>query len=142
MSVHAVASGVVTRAPVVSVTKHDKPWVRLSIRAKMGEGDEYISVVSFAGDALEELRDVREGQHVAVEGRLEYQTYQAKDGTERRSLRLTATRAIALKASDSKARPRSPRASPAARPAPSLEPFGAEAGDLEGHLPPARHSLS
>jgi single-stranded DNA-binding protein len=142
MSINAIVSGTVSKASITATTKTGNPWVRLSMRVQLGELTEFVSVAAFAESAVDALRDVVEGQSLAVEGVLAIREWTATDGQPRRGLAIVVTRVMVLEATKPKARPRSPRASPATRPAPSLDPFDAEAGDLEGHLPPARYPFS
>lgn len=90
----------ISRANVISrqdlTTKANKPLVRFRIAVNPGRYDQnhqwqdgtsqFYDVTIF--DHTERYEGIQKGTHIAVDGRLELETYKAKDGTDRQSWRI------------------------------------------------------
>lgn len=92
--IHISRANVVSRQDIT--TKANKSMLRFRIAVNPGRYDQnhqwqdgvsqFYDVMIF--DHTERYEGIQKGTHIAVDGRLELETYKAKDGTDRQSWRI------------------------------------------------------
>lgn len=127
----ALCTGTVSQAPTRRSTAKGNTFATFSVKGQAGDGNGFVSVAVFDQDVVPTALALAEGDAVSVTGRLDLRTWQGRDGQERTGISITATKLVVL----TKPEPRRRKAASQSDRQP--EPFGAEAGDLDGHLPEA-----
>jgi single-stranded DNA-binding protein len=93
----ALIKGTLWRAPEQRTSKAGKQLVSATVRAKDGDGSQFVRIVGFSGTAQAELLRLQDGDAVAVQGPLKAETYTANDGSTKVSLNLIADHVLALR---------------------------------------------
>jgi single-stranded DNA-binding protein len=96
MTVFALVSGSLFRAPEKKTSKSGKDYVTATIRAKDGDASQFWRVTAFSESAQAELMRLVDGDAVSVQGPLKVETYE-KDGATKLSLSVVADRVLALR---------------------------------------------
>jgi single-stranded DNA-binding protein len=94
MTVLALVTGSIFRAPEQRVAKSGRPFVSATVRVKDADGSMFASVVAFGDTAQSELMRLGE---VAVQGPLKVETYTASSGDTKLSLSIVAEQILPLK---------------------------------------------
>ena len=136
MTILALASGTVSGTPVARSTGAGRAFATLSLRTQAGEGSAFVSVAVFESDLVELVLSLSEGDAVSVTGRLELRTWKGRDSQERTGLSVIASQLLRLDRQAPTRRPTKQKPSPAG--SAGADPFGPEAGDLDGVLPDRR----
>ncbi|CAJ0849030.1 hypothetical protein AMST5_00064 [freshwater sediment metagenome] len=128
MSVHALVSGVLYRAPERRMSKAGKPFVTATIQVRDGDGFQWWKACAFSESTCEELMRLGAGDAVAVQGTMRAETYQ-KNGEIRVGYSITAMQVTALRAAR--------KAKDSGQRAPATKP----AGEPQRHLAQERHPM-
>ncbi|NBV89735.1 MAG: single-stranded DNA-binding protein [Betaproteobacteria bacterium] len=90
----AIVTGNLTKDPVLRTTASGKAMCSFSIASNTKQGDQkittYVDVVCFEEQADVVSLKLHKGDRAVVSGRMALETFQKKDGSEGRSLRLVA----------------------------------------------------
>ena len=90
----AIVTGNLTKDPVLRTTASGKAMCSFSIASNMKQGEHklttFVDVVCFDEQADVCSLKLHKGDRAVVSGRMAMETYQKKDGSEGRSLRLVA----------------------------------------------------
>jgi single-stranded DNA-binding protein len=98
MSLFALASGTLFRAPERKIAKSGAAYVAAKLRVGDGDATQWIHLVAFASDARDELADLNAGAACAVQGRLTAEVYTpAAGGSPRVSLSIAVVSVLPLK---------------------------------------------
>jgi single-stranded DNA-binding protein len=93
----ALVTGSLFRAPEQRQSKSGKPFVTATLKAKDGDGMQFIRLVAFSESAQAELLRLSEGDSLSAQGSLKAELY-TKEGCEPKlSLSIIADQILALK---------------------------------------------
>jgi single-stranded DNA-binding protein len=93
----ALVTGALFKATESRTSKSGKPFVTATIRAKGGEGFQFIRLVAFSETAQTELLRLREGDSLSVQGALKAEIYKPEGGEPKISLSMIADQILALR---------------------------------------------
>jgi single-stranded DNA-binding protein len=113
MTVFALVTGQLFRAPEQRTSKAGKPFTTATIRAKDGDASQWWRVTAFSETAQAELMRLGDGDACSVQGAFKAELYQPEGGEPKVSLSIAADRVLALRQPP---RERKPTASGDARP--------------------------
>jgi hypothetical protein len=114
----ALVNGSLFRAPEQRVSKSGKSFVTATLRAKDGEGFQFIRIVTFSDHVQAELLRLSEGDSLSAQGSLKAELY-AKEGCDPKvSLSIVADQILSLKQPprEREAKPKTPAPDPRSRP--------------------------
>lgn len=94
--IDALISGKVVGTPTQRTSKNGNRFTLAKVRVPNGEDAVFCNVICFAEGAQAALLALGDGDAVAMAGSLKVGTWQAKDGTHRPSLDLTATQVLTV----------------------------------------------
>jgi single-stranded DNA-binding protein len=97
MTLHALISGSLFRAPESRTSKNGRQFVSATIRVKDGGESRFVNLAAFSDTAQAELVRLKDGDAVSVQGPLKAGTYTASDGTTKLSISINADQILALK---------------------------------------------
>jgi hypothetical protein len=97
MTVFALVTGALYRAPEQRTSKAGKPFVTATIRAKDGEASQWWKVVAFSESAQAELMCLGDDDACTVQGAFKAELYQPEGGEPKVSLSIIADRVVALR---------------------------------------------
>jgi single-stranded DNA-binding protein len=95
VSLHALASGVLTADPVRR-TGPRGDFATAPIRIGSGDAVQWVSVIAF-GELSERLLSLRGADALSIAGRLELRTWRGNDGAERAGLTIVASEVAAAR---------------------------------------------
>ena len=93
----ALVTGAIFKAPESRTSKGGKPFVTATLRAKDGEGFQFIRLVAFNEAACAEILRLKEGDSVAIQGPLKAEIYKPEGGEPKLSLSIIADQVLALR---------------------------------------------
>jgi single-stranded DNA-binding protein len=96
MTVFALVSGSLFRAPEQRTSKTGKPFVTATIVSKDGESSTFVNIVAFSDSAKEALLALGEGDALSAQGKATIGVYE-KNGEHRPSLSIVAEKVLALR---------------------------------------------
>ena len=96
MSNSALVNGTLYRAAERRTAKSGRAFTIATLRSSEGQVSQFWRVAAFSESAGEELARLKEGEAVAVQGRLDIGTYD-KDGETRVSFQIIADHVLALR---------------------------------------------
>ncbi len=97
MSIEALITGKVHKAPTERTGKSGRAFVTTTVRAAAGEGEAlFVNVVAFSESACRALLALKEGDAVALAGSLTPKVWTDRDGLARPSLDLVAAQVMTL----------------------------------------------
>jgi single-stranded DNA-binding protein len=97
MSVLALVSGSIFRAPEQRMSKAGKPFVFATVRVKEGGESRFVNVVAFSESAQSEVVRLSDGDSLSAQGPLKAEIYAANDGSTKVSLSIVADRVLPLR---------------------------------------------
>jgi single-stranded DNA-binding protein len=109
MTVFALVSGSLFRAPEQRTSKTGKPFVTATIRAKDGEASQWWRVTAFSETAQAELMRLTDGDNVSIQGAFKAELYQPEGGEPKVSLSIIADRVLALRQPPMERKPKDTR---------------------------------
>jgi single-stranded DNA-binding protein len=92
--IDALISGKVMGTPSQRTSKNGNAFTVAKVRVPTGEDSMFCNVICFAENAQTALLALGDGDAVALAGSLKVGVWQAKDGTHRPSLDMTATQVL------------------------------------------------
>ena len=106
----ALAIGTLFRAPEQRQSKAGRPFVTATLKAKDGEGMQFIRLVVFSESAQAELLRLQAGDSLSAQGALKAELYRPEGGEPKLSLSIVADQILALKQppKDREAKPKPP----------------------------------
>jgi single-stranded DNA-binding protein len=131
MSVAALISGTISRAPEQKTSRNGNPFVTASIRVVNGNEANFWRIFVFSESAQAALLALGEGDSVACQGTPKFEMYAPEGGAARVSLSLTVDQVVALK-QPPKERPKKEKAK-AATPSPANRQQPARGDGLNDH---------
>jgi single-stranded DNA-binding protein len=93
----ALVAGTLFRAPEQRTAKSGRQFVAATVRAKEGDGSQFIRLVAFSETAQAELLRLEDGDAISAQGPLKAEIYAANDGTAKISLSIIADRVLPLR---------------------------------------------
>lgn len=128
--IDALISGKVVGTPTQRTSKNGNHFTVAKVRVPNGDEAAFCNVICFADGAQAALLALGDGDAVALAGSLKVGVWQAKDGTHRASLDLTATQVLTAyhvtrkrKAMQPEPRPSSPPTHRQGRQTPLVDEF-------------------
>jgi single-stranded DNA-binding protein len=117
MTVFALVTGTIFRAPLQKTSKAGKPYTVCTVKAGSDDSasGDFWSVLIFSESAQLEMLRLEIGDAVAIRGKLEIKTYVANDGTTKISRSIFADAALGLRPAPRTQKPK------VAKPAPMQE---------------------
>jgi len=97
MTVYALVTGAIFRAPEQRTSKASKPYVTATIKAKDGDAFQFCRLTAFSDTVQAELMRLTDGDAVSVQGSLKAEIYDASSGEKRISLSVIADHVLALR---------------------------------------------
>lgn len=92
-----LVEGSLTAAPMPRTSAKGSPYITAQMRAAGEDGEAvWCSVIAFNPEAVEALAALASGDSVAIAGHAALSQWQAKDGTHRAGLKVTATRVLSV----------------------------------------------
>jgi single-stranded DNA-binding protein len=113
----ALVTGSLFRAPEQRQSKAGRPFVTATIRAKDGDGMQFIRLVVFSESASAELMRLSEGDSMSAQGSFKAELYKPDGGEPKLSLSIIADQILALKQppKEREAKPKTPAQDPRSR---------------------------
>jgi single-stranded DNA-binding protein len=93
----ALVTGAIFKAPESRTSKSGKPFVTATIRAKDGEGFQFVRLVAFSETVQAELLRLHEGESLTIQGSLKAELYRPEGGEPKLSLSMVADHVLALR---------------------------------------------
>jgi single-stranded DNA-binding protein len=140
--IDALISGKVMGAPSQRTSKNGNAFTVAKVRVPTGEDSMFCNVICFAESAQAALLALGDGDAVALAGSLKVGVWQAKDGTHRPSLDMTATQVLTAYHVTKKRRAMQPEQPPSsapmqrqARPGPAADGFQTVLTEFDDGMP-------
>jgi single-stranded DNA-binding protein len=106
VTVFALVSGALSRAPELKTAKSGKPYVTATIKVASDNAAEFWSVLAFSESAQAELLRLGDGDKVGVQGPLKVEPYTARDGQTRINRTVFADHVLTLRQPPRERKPR------------------------------------
>lgn len=95
MSIDALVTGKLWKAPEERRSSAGKTFVKANVRAADGEGESmFVSVIAFSDSAKAALLALDDGDSVSLAGTFKVGTYEARDGSVKPSLSMVAFKVL------------------------------------------------
>lgn len=95
MSIDALVTGKLWKAPEERRSNAGKTFVIANVRAADGEGESlFVNVVAFSDSAKAALLALDDGDSVSLAGSLKIGTYEARDGSAKPSVSMVASKVL------------------------------------------------
>lgn len=104
MTLRAIVTGSLSKAPVEKTSSRGNAYLIASVREGSGDATRYVSAFIFAEDEIETVRSLQVGEPISVAGELTVELSEW-NGEPRLSWKITADAVLSAKAKPKKAKP-------------------------------------